>query len=157
MSYNSKYKGAEVESLLDKVNDMGEIPTKVSQLENDVPYATEDVASDGVYAVDASGKLIDYNTADSSCLGVALVAGEHKFMIAKSNATDDTNTTLYWSKNLYKNDVAGITNISSGADYIGEGKKYSCHHRRIHRTWCIHGCKRHVYGPQYLQCFGQLQ
>lgn len=124
MSYNSKYKGAEVESLLDKVNDMGEIPTKVSQLENDVPYATEDVASDGVYAVDASGKLIDYNTADSSCLGVALVAGEHKFMIAKSNATDDTNTTLYWGKNLYKNDVAGITNISSGADYIGEGKKY---------------------------------
>lgn len=98
MSYNSKYKGAEVESLLDKVNDMGEIPTKVSQLENDVPYVTEDVASDGVYAVDASGKLIDYNTADSSCLGVALVAGEHKFMIAKSDATDGSNSTLYWTK-----------------------------------------------------------
>ena len=110
MSYNSKYKGAEVESLLDKVNDMGEIPTKVSQLENDVPYVTEDVASDGVYAVDASGKLIDYNTADSSCLGVALVAGEHKFMIAKSDATDGTNTTLYWTKG--KSDLS-LTNYSN--------------------------------------------
>lgn len=38
MSYNSKYKGAEVESLLDKVNDMGEIPTKVSQLDNDSDF-----------------------------------------------------------------------------------------------------------------------
>jgi hypothetical protein len=45
-------------------------------------------------------------------------------MIAKSDATDGTNTTLYWGKNLYQKDVAGITNISSGAYYIGEGKKY---------------------------------
>ena len=80
--------------------------------------------SDGVYAVNANGKLIDYTTADSTALGVALVAGEHKFMIAKSDATDGTNTILYWGKNLFQKDVAGITNISSGAGYIGEGKKY---------------------------------
>ena len=42
MSYNSKYKGAEVESLLDKVNDMGEIPTKVSQLENDSDFVKKE-------------------------------------------------------------------------------------------------------------------
>ena len=133
MSYNSKYTGQEVEELLDSINkkaDKSDIPTKVSQLENDVPYALKsDVeievkVESGVYAVTADGKLIDYNTADSSCLGVALIAGEHKFMIAKNDATDGTNTTLYWGKNLYKKDVAGITNISSGADYIGEGKKY---------------------------------
>ena len=104
--------------------------TKVSQLENDVPYAlksdveVEIEVPNGVYAVDANGKLIDYTTADNTAIGVALVAGEHKLMIAMNDATDGTYTTLYWGKNLYKKDVAGITNISSGADYIGEGKKY---------------------------------
>ena len=61
-----------------------------------------------VYAVAADGSLIDYNSADATALGVALVAGEHKFMIAKADATDGTNTTLYWGKNLYGNDVAGV-------------------------------------------------
>lgn len=50
MSYNSKYTGSEVESLLNKVNDMGEIPTKVSQLENDVSYVTEDEVNDKIAA-----------------------------------------------------------------------------------------------------------
>lgn len=50
MSYNSKYKGSEVESLLNKVNDMGKIPTKVSQLENDVLYVTEDEVNDKIAA-----------------------------------------------------------------------------------------------------------
>ena len=84
----------------------------------------EDIKPDGVYAVSSTGSLIDYNSADATALGVVLVAGEHKFMIAKSDATDGTNTTLYWGKNLFQKDVAGITNISSGADYIGEGKTY---------------------------------
>lgn len=107
MSYNSKYTGQEVEELLDSINkkaDKSDIPTKVSQLGNDVPYALKsDVeievkVESGVYAVTADGELIDYNTADSSCLGVALVQGEHKFMIAKSDATDGSNSTLYWTK-----------------------------------------------------------
>ena len=50
-----------------------------------------------VYAVAADGSLIDYNSANSSCLGVALVAGEHKFMIAKSDAKDGTNYKLYYN------------------------------------------------------------
>ena len=101
-----------VSDLEDNKADKTEIPTKVSQLENDANYIQDDVVSDGVYAVDANGKLIDYNTADATATGVALVAGEHKFMIAKSDATDGTNTTFCWSKNLYGRDVVGIVNNS---------------------------------------------
>lgn len=104
--------------------DKTEIPTKISQLENDANYV-QDGVDDGVYAVSANGELIDYTTADSTATGVALVAGEHKFMIAKSDATNDgSNTNLYWSNKLYGKDVAGITNISSGEGYIGEGQTY---------------------------------
>lgn len=70
----------------------------------------EDDVYDGVYAVDANGQLIDYNTADSSCLGVALVKGEHKFMIAKADATDGTNTTLYYD---YDKGDLSLTNYSN--------------------------------------------
>ena len=63
-----------------------------------------------VYAVSSTGTLIDYNSADVTATGVALVAGEHKFMIAKSDATDGTNTSLYWGKNLQGKDVAGVVN-----------------------------------------------
>lgn len=138
-TFDSSNIEASIQNIIDSYATKAEIPTKLSQLENDSDYITktevadnyqvkgnyvEEDVYDGVYAVDANGKLIDYNTADSSCLGVALVKGEHKFMIAKSAATNGTNTTLYWSKNLFQKDVAGITNISSGADYIGEGNKY---------------------------------
>ena len=84
-----------------------ELPTKVSQLENDANYIQDDVYN-GVYAVDANGKLINYNSADATAIGVALVAGEHKFMIAKADATDGTNTTLYWGQTLFGRDVAGV-------------------------------------------------
>lgn len=86
-----------------------EIPTKVSELQNDANYIQDDSVSDGVYAVDASGKLIDYNLADATAIGVALVAGEHRFMIAKSDATDGTNTTLYYD---YDKGDLSLTNYS---------------------------------------------
>ena len=87
------------------------IPTKVSELVNDANYIQDNVISDGVYAVDANGKLIDYNTADATALGVALIAGEHKFMIAKSDATNDgSNYNLYY--NYYKGDLS-LTNYSN--------------------------------------------
>ena len=106
MSYNSKYKGSEVDAALDlamtslQEKDKADLATK-----EDVTITEVAEVSNGVYAVTADGKLIDYNTADSSCLGVALIAGEHKLMIAKSDAT---NTTLYWGYNLYGKDVAGV-------------------------------------------------
>ena len=92
---------------------------------NEVFYnEKKETIANGVYAVSATGELIDYNSADATALGVALVAGEHKFMIAKSDATDGTNTTLYWGKNLYQKDVAGITettdNSVAKADFGGK-------------------------------------
>lgn len=77
-----------------------------------------------VYAVSATGELIDYNTADNTAKGVAIVAGEHRFMIAKKDASINGIYNLYWGTSLYGKDIAGITNISSDADYIGKGKKY---------------------------------
>lgn len=75
-----------------------EIPTKVSELQNDANYIQDDVVSNGVYAVTADGRLINYNSADATATGVALVAGEHKFMIAKSDATNNgSNYNLYWN------------------------------------------------------------
>lgn len=116
---------ASIQNIVDNYATKTEIPTKVSQLENDANYIQDDGVSDGVYAVDASGKLIDYNLADATAKGVAIVAGEHKFMIAKNDATNDgSNYNLYWGNKLYQKDVAGITNISSGSGYIGEGKTY---------------------------------
>ena len=54
--------------------------------------------ANGVYAVSATGSLINYNSADATALGVALVADEHKFMIAKKDAFDGTYATLSWTK-----------------------------------------------------------
>lgn len=102
---------ASIQNIVDNYATKTEIPTKVSQLENDVPYITEDVISDGVYAVDANGKLIDYNTADNTAKGVAIVAGEHKFMIAKSDATNDgSNYNLYYD---YDKGDLSLTNYSN--------------------------------------------
>ena len=90
---------------------INDLPTKVSELENDVPYIVDDVVPDGVYAVDANGKLIDYNTADATATGVALVAGEHKFMIAKSDATNDgSNYNFYYD---YDKGDLSLTNYSN--------------------------------------------
>ena len=99
--------------------DKSELPTKVSQLENDVPYALRsDVVfgteiNNGVYIMTASGDLVDKSTVSSTALGVVLITDNQRILISKADATDGTNTTLYWGKNLYGMDVAGITNISS--------------------------------------------
>ena len=88
-----------------------QIPTRVSQLVNDANYIQDDIISNGVYAVDASGKLIDYTTADSTALGVALVAGEHKFMIAKKDASNDgSNYNLYYD---YDKGDLSLTNYNT--------------------------------------------
>ena len=79
----------------------------------------ETTITDGVYAVTADEKLINYTTANDSCIGVALVAGEHKFMIAKSDATNDgSNYELYWNKSY--SDLS-LTNYSKVDGTNGSG------------------------------------
>lgn len=64
-----------------------------------------------VYAVSATNALIDYTTADNTAKGVAIVAGEHKFMIAKSDATNDgSNYNLYYD---YDKGDLSLTNYSN--------------------------------------------
>ena len=65
--------------------------------------------ANGVYAVGADGSPVMVEDADESCIAVALITDNQKIMIAKEDATDGTNTTLYWGYNLYEKDVAGIT------------------------------------------------
>lgn len=79
----------------------------------------ETTIDNGVYAVTADEKLINYNEADESCIGVALVAGEHKFMIAKSDATNDgSNYNLYWTNNT--SDLS-LTNYTKSDGTNGSG------------------------------------
>ena len=79
-----------------------------------------------VYAMSATGELIDYNTADATAKGVVLHATgkdfDKKFMIAKKNAAKDNyNYDLYYDYN--KGDLS-LTNYSkvdgtNGYGYLG--------------------------------------
>ena len=97
------------------VNELGGRTITLSNITSDITLSFDNklVYKNGVYAVSSTGSLIDYNSADASALGVALVAGEHKFMIAKADATNDgSNYNLYWGYNLYMKDVAGVVTNS---------------------------------------------
>ena len=92
------------------VNELGGRTITLSNITSDITLSFDNklVDKNGVYAVSSTGSLIDYNSADATALGVALVAGEHKFIITKSDATDGTNTTFSWGKSLQGKDVAGV-------------------------------------------------
>ena len=79
--------------------------------------------ANGVYVITATGELVDKATAAADAIGVALITDNQRIMIAKSNASDGTNNTLYWGYNLQDKDVEGINNTSSSntakTDYNG--------------------------------------
>lgn len=76
-----------------------------------MPVNPWDNIADGVYAVSADYQPIDYTTADNTAKGVAIVAGEHKFMIAKSDATNDgSNYYIYYD---YNKGGLSLTNYSN--------------------------------------------
>ena len=102
---------------------------KVQASANTGPTVNSAGKANGVYAVTATGELIDYNDAavDATCLGVALITDNQRIMIEKNetaNAEWNSNTTLYWGKNLYQKNVAGITETTqqavAKADFSGK-------------------------------------
>lgn len=66
MSYNSKYKGVEVDALLDKVNDMGKIPTKVSELDNDSAFITESQVDTKLTSKQNKVSVVDHGTEETT-------------------------------------------------------------------------------------------
>ena len=66
-------------------------------------------AADGVYAVTSIGKGVNIEDADESCIGVALVQGSHKFMIAKNDMTEGSQT-WYWTQTYAD---LGLTNYAT--------------------------------------------
>ena len=83
-----------------------------------------DYVANGVYAVSADGKPVEVANADASCVAVAFISPNQKVMIAKADATDGTNTTLYWGYSLYAEDVPNLDNLAdetaAKADYNGK-------------------------------------
>ena len=61
----------------------------------------------------ADGKIVDKETVDPTALGVVLITDNQRILISKADATDGTNTKLYWGKNLKGKDIAGITEITN--------------------------------------------
>ena len=80
--------------------------------------------ANGVYVVTATGQLVDKSAATPDCIGVAFISANQKVMIAKAEATDGTNSTLYWGKNLFPQDVPNLENLedvtAAKADYNGK-------------------------------------
>ena len=102
---------------------------KVQANANTGPTVNSAGKANGVYAVTAEGELIAYNDAavDATCLGVALITDKQRIMIEKmgeANAEWNSNTTLYWGKNLHGKNVAGITETTdvgvAKADFSGK-------------------------------------
>lgn len=96
-------------------------------------------ASNGVYAVNASGYLVPVDEADNTCIGVALIVNDapipQRIMIEKNGeknttsikaaytadgATNTSYTYFYWG--MYGSDISGITNYTgTGGGFTDSG------------------------------------
>ena len=91
---------------------------------NSAPAIDATGKANGVYVVTATGQFVDKSAATPDCIGVAFISANQKVMIAKADATDGTNKTLYWGYNLYEQDVPNLENLADAtaakADYNGK-------------------------------------
>lgn len=105
---------ASIEQQIADKADKKDIPTKVSELENDVPYAVDGI-DDGVYAVTSDGKLVGVDEANSTCVAVALVQGSHTFMIEKSEDYSATTDIYLWDNALTDTAIPNFTKVGGGS------------------------------------------
>ena len=113
------------------VNPWTSVPKGNLTLEKDKSGPTINSAgkANGVYAITATGELIDYNTADNTCIGVALIVNDaptpQRIMIEKNETKNTTSikaaytedgasntsyTYFYWG--MYGSDNTSITNYT---------------------------------------------
>lgn len=106
----------------DTINDtntkIDDTNTRLNHIKNNIKHSEGARYSDGVYAVTVDDILIDYNLADDTAIGVALVIGEHMFMIAKNDAANDKRSTWYWIDNEYDLSLKNYSTVD-GTNYYG--------------------------------------
>ena len=82
--------------------------SKTSQLINDSNYIVDyEMFPNGVYAITSNLTLVDKKHADESCIGVAFIQGEHRYMISKYDSEES-----YWGYNL-NIDIPDIINYET--------------------------------------------
>ena len=127
---------ASIQNIIDSYATKAEIPTKLSQLENDANYIQDDVIPEnGLYIYDTDGRFTlpeNWNTTNNSkAVGVAILGENCRFVVAKENAkssyviwggygTDIASLTNYTSSTEAAKDFAGITNTQVIIDAIGQ-------------------------------------
>ena len=90
------------------------IPTKVSQLENDVPYVVDNtLPANGLYIYDINGNFTlpdNWNTSNNiKAVGVAILTDDCRFVVAKEDIS-----TIHWGG--YGTDISTLTNYTSDTD-----------------------------------------
>ena len=69
---------------------LGELPDEpIVPDEPVIPIDPWEGIANGVYAVNADGNPVNAEDANETCIAVALVNGNHKFMIAKNDASNE--------------------------------------------------------------------
>lgn len=94
-----------------------ELPTKVSELENDVPYVvdTKSLPENGLYIYDTDDNFTspdNWDTANNDkAVGVAILTDDCRFVVAKE---DISTNMISWGG--YGTDISTLTNYTSNTD-----------------------------------------
>lgn len=106
---------ASIQNIIDSYATKAEIPTKLSQLENDANYIQDDVIPEnGIYIYDTDGRFTlpeNWNTTNNSkAVGVAILTDDCRFIVAKEDAK---SSYVYWGG--YGTDISTLMNYTDAA------------------------------------------
>ena len=97
----------------------GELPDEpIVPDEPVIPIDPWEGIANGVYAVNADGNPVNAEDANETCIAVALVNGNHKFMIAKNDASNENGNTAYWGKELKGKSVPGCSTKNGATEFM---------------------------------------